>query len=116
MRALTWQAEGGGTRLVANSRQRSAAYLMIAMAVGQVLLAVSFACIASASLLKPGEYRTKVELPLWFAVLPAAIAIGVSLHLSFSRHVDRACPWVSLGWLVLAANIGAFMLFMLMIS
>ena len=89
---------------------------MIAMAVGQVLLALAFAWVASASSLKGDDYQTKVELPLWFAILPAATALGVSVHLWFFRHVDRACPWVGLGWLILGANIFAFMLFMLMIS
>jgi hypothetical protein len=105
-----------GDWLVADARQRSAAYLMIVMAIGQALLLISFAWIASASALRPGDYRTKVELPLWFAILPTAVAISVGIHMFFSRHVDRTCPWVSLGWLVLAANIGALMMYMLMTS
>ena len=97
---------------MANPRQKSLAYLMIAIALGEVLLAGAFSWVASASLPKHFEgYRTKVELPLCFAVLPAVVALGVGVHLWLSRHVDRACPWVSLGWIILAVNIVALMLF-----
>jgi hypothetical protein len=88
---------------------------MIAMAIGQAFLAIVFSWIASASSLKNlDDYRTKVELPLWFAILPTVTALGVSVHLWLSRHVDRACPWVNLGWIILAVNIVALMLFIQM--
>jgi len=88
---------------------------MIAMAVGQALLAIALSWIASSSSLNNlDDYRAKVELPLWFAILPAATALGVSIHLRFSQHVDRACPWVNLGWMILAVNIAALTLFMQM--
>lgn len=100
---------------MADSRQKSLAYLMIAMAVGQVFLAVAFSWIARTPAPKTWEdYRTKVEMPLWFAILPAVTALGVGVHVWLSRHVDRACPWVSLGWMILAVNIVALMLFMQM--
>lgn len=102
--------------MVANTRRRTVAYLMTAMALGQVLLALAFAWFASASPLQPDDYRTKVEMPLWFAILPGVTALAVSIHLWFFRHVDRACPWVGLGWLILVANMFSFMVFMLMIS
>ena len=87
---------------------------MIAMAIGQALLAIAFSWVASTSLpTSRDEFHATVELPLWFAILPAMIASGVSVHLWSSRHVDRACPWANLGWLILAVNIFALMLFML---
>lgn len=88
---------------------------MIAMAVGQALLAIAFSWAASISSPRTlDDFHTTVELPLWFAILPAVIASGVTVHLWSSRHVDRACPWINLGWLILAVNILALMLFMLM--
>ncbi|HYX46018.1 MAG TPA: hypothetical protein VE820_04255 [Sphingomicrobium sp.] len=101
--------------MVANSRQKSLAYLMIAMAIGQVLLAIAFSWLACASAPEHWEnYRARVEMPLWFAILPTATALGVSVHLWFFRHVDGKCPWANLGWLVLAVNIVALMLFIQM--
>lgn len=100
---------------MATRNQRSIAYLMIAIAVGEVLLTIAFSWVASTSSLKSWEdYRVKVELPLWFAILPATTTLGVSVHLWLARHVDRTCPWVSLGWIILAVNIVALMLFMQM--
>ena len=100
---------------MATPRQRSIAYLMIAMAVGQILLVVALSWIAAASSPKDWEdFRIKVELPLWFAILPTVTALGLSVHLRVSRHVDRTCPWAHLGWLLLAVNIVALMLFMQM--
>lgn len=88
---------------------------MVAMAVGQALLTIAFSWVAStASPKSSDEFHTTVELPLWFAILPAVIASAVTVHLWSSRHVERACPWVNLGWLILAVNIFALMLFMLM--
>jgi hypothetical protein len=89
---------------------------MIGMAVGQVLLVLAFSWIARSASPLAEDYRAKIEMPLWFAILPALTAVGIAVHLWFFRHVDRACPWVSLGWLILAGNIGAFMLMMLIIS
>ncbi len=100
---------------MATRRQRSLAYVMIAMALGQVVLAILFSLFASASSPKNWEdYRTKVEMPLWFAILPALTAVGVSVHLWVSRHVDRGCPWASLGWILITVNIVALMLYMQM--
>ena len=100
---------------MANPRQRSLAYLMIAMAIGQALLAITFSGVASVfSANRFEDFHSKVELPLWFALLPVITALGVSVHLFFSRHVDRTCPWTNLGWLILAANIVALALFMQM--
>lgn len=100
---------------MAKPRQRSLAYLMIAMAVGQVALVIALSWVASTSSLKDWEeYRAKVVFPLAFALLPAAMALAVSVHLRSTRHVDRTCPWVSLGWLILAVNIVALTLFMQM--
>ena len=99
---------------VTNSRRRPLAYLMIAMALGEVCLAVAFSWSASVSMPAWADYRTKVELPLWFAAVPAIMAVGVSIHVWLARHVDRRCPWVNLGWLLLAVNIVALMLFIQM--
>jgi hypothetical protein len=97
---------------MATRRQRSGAYLMIAMAVGQAAFALAMAWTASTSSLSNGEdYHSKVEVPLYFAVLPFAIALGLGAHLYFARHVDRGCPWVSLGWLLLGLNILALIVF-----
>lgn len=86
---------------------------MIAMALGQVGLAIALSWVASRYPLRDlEEYRSKVELPLWFTILPLLTAAGVSVHMLSSRHIDRACPWVALGWLILLANILALMLFM----
>lgn len=90
---------------------------MIAVAVGQVFLVLAFSWVASRLLPKTSyDFHTKVELPLWFAILPAVAAFGVSAHLWLSRHVDRTCPWAALGWIMLAANVIALMLFMQMTS
>lgn len=95
--------------------QRFHAHLVVAMAVGQACLAILFSWIASRSSLSELEdYRTKVELPLWFAILPALTTIVITIHVWTSRHVDRACPWISLGWIILTVNIVALMLFMQM--
>lgn len=88
---------------------------MIAMAIGQTLLAISLSGVASVlSSNRFDDFHSKVELPLWFAVLPAVTALGVTVHLLLARHVDRTCPWANLGWLILAANIVALTLFMQM--
>lgn len=100
---------------MANPRQRPLAYLMIAMALGEMCLAVAFSWAARVTL--PSHWadnRAKIELPLWFAVVPAMLAVGVSIHVWLARHVDRRCPWVNLGWLLLAVNIVALMLFIQM--
>lgn len=71
--------------------QRSLAYVAIAMAVGQIFLAIALSWVASTSSPKTGyDLHTKVELPLWFAVLPAVTALGLSTHLWLSRHVSVA--------------------------
>ena len=102
---------------MANVRQRSLAYLTIAMAVGQAFLAIGLSWVASTSSPKTAyDFHSKVELPLWFAVLPAVTAVGLGVHLKLSRHVDRACPWASLTWIILAANIVALTLFMQLIG
>ena len=76
-------------------------------------LAIALSWVASRYPLRDlEEYRSKVELPLWFTILPFLTAAGVSVHMLSSRHIDRACPWVALGWLILLANILALMLFM----
>lgn len=95
-------------------RPRPLAYLMIAMATGETFLALALSLAASMSSLKSWQIHGKVELPLWFAILPALTALGVSLHLRSARHIDRTCPWASLGWIILAANALALMLFMQM--
>ena len=88
-------------------------YLMIGMALGQACLAIGLSWIASRYPVRDwADYRAKVELPLWFAILPALTAAGVGVHMWLSRHKDRTCPWVGLGWIVLVANIIALMLFM----
>ena len=90
-------------------------YLMIGMALGQACLAIGLSWIASRYPVRDwADYRAKVELPLWFAILPALTAAGVGAHMWLSRHKDRTCPWVGLGWIVLVANIIALMLFMTM--
>lgn len=102
---------------MASVRQRSIAYLTIAMAVGQALLAIGLSWVASTSSPKTAyDFHMKVELPLWFAVLPAVTALGLSVHLRLSRHVDRACPWASLSWIILAVNIVALTVFMQLIG
>lgn len=84
------------------------------MAVGEALLAIALSFAASVSGLKDWQLHNKVELPLWFAILPALTAAGVSIHLWSSKHVDRTCPWANFGWIILAANILALILFMQM--
>ena len=102
---------------MAKVRQRPLAYLTIGMAVGQVVLAIGLSWIASTSSAKTAyDLHTKVELPLWFAVLPAVTALGLSIHLWLSRHVDRACPWAGLSWIILAVNIVALTLFIQLIG
>ena len=88
---------------------------MIAMTLGQVALAIALSWVASRYPFKDLEgYRSRVVLPLWFTILPLLTAAGVSVHLWSSRHIDRTCPWVGLGWIILVANILALMLFMTM--
>jgi hypothetical protein len=89
---------------------------MIGMALGQVFLAIALSWLASVFSSRWDADHTKVVMPLWFAIVPITIAVGVSVHVRLFRHRDQSCPWVSLGWFLLAVNIAALLLVILMRS
>ena len=94
---------------------RKIAYLTIGAAVGEVMLPVALSSVAGLSVLSGSEeHHLRVHAPLFFAIVPLLAGIALIVHLGCCRHVDRACPWIGLGWLLLGLNILALALFMQM--
>jgi hypothetical protein len=79
------------------------------MAFGQAALAFGLSWVAS--LTNPRSWNWFVELPLYFAVGPSLVGLGLILHVRFCRHVDKACPWIAVAWIVLVLNLAALVLF-----
>ena len=97
---------------MANASRKTAAFVTISMAFGQGLLALSIFLVSGFRTIKPwAEREWHDRLPVWFAVLPLVVGVGLILHMRLCRHVDQACPWIGLGWLFLTLNLAAIALF-----
>lgn len=96
---------------MANASRKTAAYVTIGMAFGQAILALSIVLVSSFRTIKPWAERE--SLPVWLAIMPLAVGVGLILHMRLCRHVDQGCPWIGLGWLFLTLNLAAIVTFTL---
>jgi hypothetical protein len=82
------------------------------MALGQAILALALSFSASLATVRSWEdARWRIQLPLWFAIVPLLAGLGLILHVRLCRHVDRECPWVGLAWILLGLNLIALIFF-----
>jgi hypothetical protein len=83
------------------------------VAVAEAVVAYALSFVASFSVLSNWEaYRSDVERPLLFALIPLVTAVGIIVHLrSCRRHMGEACQWIGLAWMLLSGSLTAIAIF-----